>query len=802
MYCTLRDGQIGVFESPTGTGKSLVLICAALQWLRDWEDMDEKDEEVVAKKAESSSSSLPNWLASYGADQSQEATRARFLRTKAKRDELKKRLLNAKCSKQQLSAMIVGGSSSEKGRGGETKKRRRTTTFGSSSSCSSTLSTRKNPIDVYERGNSIAHEIENKKPEGEGGGCDDDDDMLFMLDDYDSDSYENVASSFEKDSEKDTNVAVDEDWSDLKVKQVIYASRTHSQTSQFVNEIKKTAFAAGIRCVTLGSRKNLCVNPSVLREGRSDASISDACLDLQQQKGSKCNTVTLANRVGGLIQTANNKDDNTALKGDKKKIKSKGKGCPWLSSQERQKTFRDLALSEVQDIEELAQLGRDICACPYYGVRKAVEIAQLIVMPYAVLLQESSRRSMRVELQGRVVIVDEAHNLVEAINGSKSVVVTGRIVSLALFQLSQYELRYRERLTGSNLFYITAILRVLRKLQALLSEGEDDVDETTCSSSSIPSQQQQGDDDEIKGTGVSSSRKNPKSIVDVSLINDFLFRAGIDNINIFKLERYMQRSKVAKQVMGFLQSQQFKMESSKVKSEELRQDAEPDGDDDDVYISHHISALQTTHAFLMALTTANSDGRVLITRRRKGEDAYLKFILLNPSAHFSDIARQARAVVLIGGTMQPSGSAIQQLLPDEKLRERVVTFSCGHVVPPSHILPLCVSKGPSGLPFNFTYAHRSSHHQVDELGRLLVNLVRHVPGGIVCFLPSYSYLLCVLDRFKTTGTLVKLGTRKQIFTEPKSSAEVLLSVLYMILCYCLVLASRGTTFDFLTELFY
>jgi chromosome transmission fidelity protein 1 len=44
----------------------------------------------------------------------------------------------------------------------------------------------------------------------------------------------------------------------------VYAnSRTHSQTSQFVNEVKKTAFAAGVRCVSLGSRRTLCVNPAV-----------------------------------------------------------------------------------------------------------------------------------------------------------------------------------------------------------------------------------------------------------------------------------------------------------------------------------------------------------------------------------------------------------------------------------------------------------------------------------------------------------------------------------------------------------
>lgn len=35
LYTCIEDGNVGIFESPTGTGKSLSLICAALTWLRD-----------------------------------------------------------------------------------------------------------------------------------------------------------------------------------------------------------------------------------------------------------------------------------------------------------------------------------------------------------------------------------------------------------------------------------------------------------------------------------------------------------------------------------------------------------------------------------------------------------------------------------------------------------------------------------------------------------------------------------------------------------------------------------------------
>jgi chromosome transmission fidelity protein 1 len=35
LYQCIENGNVGIFESPTGTGKSLSLICSSLTWLRD-----------------------------------------------------------------------------------------------------------------------------------------------------------------------------------------------------------------------------------------------------------------------------------------------------------------------------------------------------------------------------------------------------------------------------------------------------------------------------------------------------------------------------------------------------------------------------------------------------------------------------------------------------------------------------------------------------------------------------------------------------------------------------------------------
>lgn len=62
--------------------------------------------------------------------------------------------------------------------------------------------------------------------------------------------------------------------------------------------------------------------------------------------------------------------------------------------------------------------------------------------------------------------------------------------------------------------------------------------------------------------------------------------------------------------------------------------------------------------------------------------------------------------------------------------------------------------------------------QLNEIGRILRNICSIVPGGVVCFLPSYSYEQTIYEHLKTNKVLEAISKKKTVFREPKSASEV------------------------------
>ena len=96
-------------------------------------------------------------------------------------------------------------------------------------------------------------------------------DEEFLLEDYESDEEGSGGKSKRKagggslslssDGEEEEDHSDEEEEEKLKV---YFCSRTHSQLSQFIKELRKTEFANEMHVVCLGSRKNFCINKGLV----------------------------------------------------------------------------------------------------------------------------------------------------------------------------------------------------------------------------------------------------------------------------------------------------------------------------------------------------------------------------------------------------------------------------------------------------------------------------------------------------------------------------------------------------------
>lgn len=714
LYKVLEGGKIGIFESPTGTGKSLSLICGALSWLRDFEKKKLQAEALLLAPGSGPPSSEKNSLLTSSSCQEPTDTPrpagepdwvTEFVQKKEERDlveRLREEQVRRRKREERLKEVCQDGRLRFAAK--RTKHEEEET--------EALLRLSREMLDA-------------------GTGPE-------QLEQLECGEEHLVLAEYESDEER-RGSRVDEAEDDLEeehITKIYYCSRTHSQLAQFVREVLKSPFGKETRLVSLGSRQTLCVNEDVKNLG-SVQLMNDRCVDMQRSKREK-------NGTG---------EDKPKRK--RQKIQT---SCPFYNH-EQMELLRDEILLEVKDMEQLVALGKEARACPYYGSRFAIPAAQLVVLPYPMLLHAATRQAAGIRLQGQVVIIDEAHNLIDTITNIHSTEVNGSQLCQAHSQLLQYMERYRKRLKAKNLMYIKQILYLLEKFVAVLG-GNVKQNPTTQSLSQTGS--------ELKS------------------INDFLFQSQVDNINLFKVQRYLEKSMLSRKLFGFTECFGVVLPSLSDSQENrglagfqqflksLQSGPTEDSPEEGQAVAlRPASPLMHIEAFLAALTTANQDGRVIVNRQGSVGQSSLKFLLLNPAVHFAQVVKECRAVVIAGGTMQPMSDFREQLLACSGVEAgRVVEFSCGHVIPPDNILPLIICSGPSNQQLEFTYQRRELPQMMEETGRILCNLCNVVPGGVVCFLPSYEYLRQVHAHWDKTGLLTRLSVRKKIFQEPKRASQV------------------------------
>ncbi|EQC25210.1 hypothetical protein SDRG_16908 [Saprolegnia diclina VS20] len=165
-----------------------------------------------------------------------------------------------------------------------------------------------------------------------------------------------------------------------KIPTIYFCSRTHSQISQVVQELRRCPHADKVKMVVLGSKKHYCVNPAV--RNLDPGKINDEC--------------------------SKKREENS---------------CKFVKKLKTQNEMRKV-VPPVWDIEELVEVGEELRECPYYYTHAAVEQATLVFCPYNYIMDPTIRAAVKIDLKSAIVILDEAHNIEDVCRSSASMELT------------------------------------------------------------------------------------------------------------------------------------------------------------------------------------------------------------------------------------------------------------------------------------------------------------------------------------------------------------------------------------------
>ncbi|KAH3677241.1 hypothetical protein WICMUC_001822 [Wickerhamomyces mucosus] len=456
-----KNYKVGIFESPTGTGKTLSLICSTMTWLRMYESNSNygitgkgKGGRWEEKKGNDEQSNNNNDNGSDDDDDEPDWIKESYQRmqTKSKNDI-------AEAYENRLSELSKQKKKVHRIQNERLTKRPKTIEIEISDDqfipqdYHSENEDRIDGKDIQDRNSQISQEVKN------------------------------LINKIEKRGKDEENGLKQ----DVKI---FFASRTHSQLSQFSSQLKIPNFPPSLnikhqhlKYLPLGSRRQLCINEKVSRI-KDLTLLNEACLDLQ--KGESENR------------------------------------CKYYPSQRQESMqslaveFRDKVFTHVHDIEELPELGKDLGVCPYYSIRKGIPNSEIITLPYQLLLQKSSRETLGISVKDSIVIIDEAHNLLDTVTSIHSVSVKLDELKLCKTSLKTYLSKFSKRMNSGNRINLMKLVKII-DIIIKYAEGFQKI---------------------MPGTPI-------------SLVDMFAKTTG-DLLNIHKLDKYLAVSKIAYKIESYM----------------------------------------------------------------------------------------------------------------------------------------------------------------------------------------------------------------------------------------------------------
>ncbi|XP_054064982.1 Fanconi anemia group J protein isoform X1 [Rissa tridactyla] len=514
-------------------------------------------------------------------------------------------------------------------------------------------------------------------------------------------------SSGKKTDKNTSNTKKKENGDQSFIPKIFFGTRTHKQISQITRELKRTAYSS-VPMTILSSRDYTCIHPVV---SSSVGNRNEMCVELLEGKH--------------------------------------GKSCLYYHGVHKLSEHHALRSAQrmhhAWDIEDLVSLGKKLHACAYFAARELMVGADIVFCPYNYLLDPQIRESMEINLKGQVVILDEAHNIEDCARESVSYGVTEsqlRATREELDFMVNNNIRQKDH---------EALRAVCCSLTNWLQESSSQLVE--------------------RGYETSCKVWSGKEMLTI------LHKMGITDITFPILQKHLATVLEKEEKISMLGKEELieipvVSPATQIVLKGLFMVFSYLFKDKSRYADDYRVALQQSYTWMNENQLDVSDTSAFFTRpkhkrslRQKTLVHMLNFWCLNPAVAFSDLS-DVRTIVLTSGTLSPMDSFSSELGVKFSIQ-----LEANHVIRNSQVWVGTIGAGPNGRKLCATFQHTETFEFQDEVGALLLSVCQTVGQGILCFLPSYKLLDKLKDRWMHTGLWRNLELVKTVIVEPQGGAK-------------------------------
>ncbi|KAH9598859.1 ATP-dependent helicase [Trypanosoma melophagium] len=695
----------------------------------------------------------------------------------------------------------------------------------------------------------------------------------------------------------------------LRKPKVYFSSRTHTQLQQLTEELRRTVFTKypvrlrprrqhvvigesekeskkeekeeteltdelphKLRYVHVAGRQQLCLNAFVRKAaGGNNERLNELCLEAMTYEHSK-----EGREARKQQQKRHQSIPITDIEDSLPSSDETTKGCSYCRS-ERLKLLFDYVDIAPRGLLEMRELGKRTGACPFLATRELLRGADVVLIPYPYLVSSEMRNALlsgattnehatedsqdREELDksinkdkhefnthmdsshftlhhgsdnkknknkkkntptlppdfsGDVIVVDEAHNLVDYCRSMTAVTINVTEFSLVRSLLDLYLARYERRLLTRNKQRIREMVSFIDKLIQYLQTA-------------LPCTEK-----------VEENKEKLKNTLpmEVHHFSSFVFDAAVDTVNVYRFLAFLDESRLLPKLHGLvafiaeneekqqqqqqlqlqLQQYQRKKRSTTVIENEIKgiintsKNTEQRCDDDSNASllfstipdrSIVTSALHRFDAFLRWYSRSDEYTRVVLRHQMKDDGknvesitTTLQMLQLEPGTHtLFPLLQQAQSAVLAGGTMKPLALTCDLLLKrpvqsmnnlstednnsimtikneglqkEQVMSDKEISFTEeGHIVPSSSVAVFTLGVGPSGYRVELQHSTRNQiQRHFEEVAATILNFSHVIPAGLIVFFTSYEVEELFVTHLHNSGLYDKINEVKRIFREP------------------------------------